>query len=180
MRVITCLMVLSLASLSVSAAVYRWMDEGSPVYTDQVVPGAEELYISGSQPRTTGEAGAPAAAAPGQPASTEPIVADVYSRIEITQPGKGAAISNPDGAVTVELTLEPVLQAGHQVFLQLDGDSLPPQRSTRLTLSRVSAGRHLLSALVRNAEGGLLGRADTVSFDMKLEAASGPGVTSSP
>ncbi len=179
MRVFTWLMMLSLVSPPASAAVYRWTDEqGSPVYTDQVVPGAEELHLSGSVVQSPQPARAPATA-PGQSAP-EPIVADVYSRVDITQPTKGTVITSPDGAVRVELTLEPVLQAGHQIFLQLDGDTLPPQRSSNLTLSRVSAGRHLLSAVVRNAEGGLLRRAETVSFDMKLEAAPGPGVAASP
>jgi len=153
-----------LASASVLAQAYRWVDEdGVTHYSDVPTEGAEEVQLS-EYSRNTGarlyRERAPSAAATEQPADDQPFR---YESISISSPGPEETLWNIDGVLNVSVAVSPGLQSGHQLRVYYNGQ----QRlvtGTSFQIEEVFRGVHNLQAEVIDATGRLMIRSETNRF----------------
>lgn len=152
------------ASLALAQGAWRWIDENGVVhYSDSPVDGAEHVDLS-QFTRDTGARLAPDASA--AVAVDEGTVADAssgYEGIAITSPAAEETLWNIEGTLTVNVTVTPQLQAGHQLRANFDGQSRDvPGPSFRLT--EVWRGIHNLQVEVVDAQGRSLIRSEPIRF----------------
>ena len=153
-----------LASASVLAQAYRWVDEdGVTHYSDVPTEGAEEVQLS-EYSRNTGarlyRERAPSAAATEQPADDQPFR---YESISISSPGPEETLWNIDGVLTVSVALSPGLQSGHQLRVYYNGQQRLVS-GTSFQIEEVFRGVHNLQAEVIDATGRLMIRSETNRF----------------
>ena len=87
-----------------------------------------------------------------------------YSEFRITSPADNASFWDTAGNVNVDLRLQPSLQSGDTIDLQLDGQSVGGGRSTAIALAEVDRGTHSLQAVVKNSDGKVVARSNSVTF----------------
>src|SRR5437868_2224923 len=147
-----------LASLAVAGTVYKWVDENGVVhYSDQPHPEAQKVDVPPAQ-TYKGGASVPAMPTTGPsapPASSEP--ASAYQGCAISEPAKDQTFTNVD-ALSVVVRTDPGLRPGDRVYLTLDGQPLNGGNPTgsQFTLSPVDRGTHVVQAIVRDSQGGLM------------------------
>lgn len=153
-----------LATVSVFAQAYRWVDdEGVTHYSDRPQEGAERVELS-EYSKNTGtrlyHSSAPARASDQQAASDEPFS---YESLAITSPGPEETLWNIEGTLNVTLALSPGLQSGHQVRVYHNGQ---PQivSGTSFQLEEVYRGVHNIQAEVIDSTGRLMIRSQTNRF----------------
>lgn len=129
------------------AQVYTWInDQGVRVYSDEAPPAhAKEANLAPIIPL-----------APLKVEASDNKDADVsgftgYRYFAFTNPTEDATIT-PDsaGSVTVQLAIQPQLQAEDEVVLFLDGRIAETSQSLSFTLSNLDRGSHLIYAEVRH------------------------------
>lgn len=99
-----------------------------------------------------------------------------YTGLRIVQPANDATIRSNAGKVSVQMTLEPALQAGHKIQLLVDGNPLgEPIAASDMVLSGVERGTHQLSARVVDGKGEVKGNMNTVTFHLRQEALGNTG-----
>lgn len=180
MRRLALLFLCWLLPLAAPAAVYKWVDEeGNVVYSDKPHAGAKKLDLPPptvySPPSTASEA---------KVAPKKEKEDSVGYRVLIVSPRQDETIRDNTGAVTVQMVLEPSLnaEAGHQLALLLDGIKQPGNSiSSLLQLQNVGRGSHTVQIQVEDAEGKPLASSNVVTFHMKqasrlLRPKSGPPV----
>ena len=153
-----------LATASVLAQAYRWVDEDGIVhYSDRPVPGAELVQLS-EYSRNTGvrlyRAPPANSTADEQPAADE---AFRYESLSISSPGPEETLWNIEGVLNVSVALSPGLQSGHQVRAYFDGQ----QRSvsgTSFQVDEVFRGVHNIQVEVIDNTGRLMIRSETNRF----------------
>jgi hypothetical protein len=71
---------------------------------------------------------------------------------------------------------DPSLQPGDQVFLMLDGQPLNGGKATgtEFTLTPVDRGTHVVQAVVRNSEGGMMCQTPGVTFNVHQPSIRNP------
>ena len=171
-RALMPLLLLVIASLTVEATaagtliettVYRVTDEqGNIIFTDQ--PEAKSGVIErqivsvinlmrapvSPKPEDNGAAHSPVTNS-GSAASASSI--QPYTQAIIVSPREGSTLRNTAGAMTVELSLMPPLQAGHQVQLWVDGQRYGSAiKATTLHVANIERGPHQLICRVLNAD----------------------------
>lgn len=161
------LLLLCWLPLVASAAVYKWVDErGNVVYSDKPREGAKEINLP--PPSVYSPPAAPAGAVP--PSAEEKPAAAGYSNVAIVNPRKDETIWNNTGTLTVQVALEPGLNAaaGHRLALSLDGVQQPDQyTSNTLQLTNLTRGSHTVQVQVVDSEGTTLAASDLVTFHLK-------------
>ena len=120
MRTLSLLLVLLAGPALAGQTVWKWVDgNGVTHYSDRPVPGATRMEIS------TGSSVGPTYSPDAYDSSTSPQDAPAapagYRSFEIWRPSQEETIPNTGGTATVNLRLEPSLQAGHSISLYLDG-----------------------------------------------------------
>jgi hypothetical protein len=172
MKPVTLLLALSLASTSVLAAAYKWVDqEGVVHYGDQPPAGvpASTVALPKAPPP-------PPPSAAGQTPSPSKLGSTVlaftgYSRVAIVKPKSGATVRSNQEQVAVNVALEPPLQPEHKLVLLLDHKTLgEPTGNTRMVLQGIPRGTHSLQVKVVDANGRELGRSSSVSFTLRHAA----------
>ena len=145
------------------AQAYKWVDaDGVVHYSDRPQPGAEEVALP-NQPRRQGllPARAPANAAGNEEeAPDEPFS---YETFEVASPAPEETLWNIEGALTVNLNLQPALRAGDQIRVYFDGQPRMVT-STSFQLDQVYRGAHNLQAEVIDANGQLMIRSQPGRF----------------
>lgn len=145
--------------------VWKWVDKnGVPHYSDQPVPGAVRIDLNVQTYQSSEAAIAPTSrSAPQQTPAKAPVA---YNVIEIWKPADDQAIIATGGQVSVSVRVEPDVQAGHSLRLELDGVrvSEPDSRTTAFDLKEIPRGTHTLSASIVNRTGETLAVSTPVKF----------------
>lgn len=169
MRLITTVLLLSIAA-SATAAVYKWVQpDGSVIYSDRPpvesatpaeLPSLQEIKIvppppSSAEPVEDSQA--------NEPQTTE------YTSLSISEPADDSTIVENSGRVTVQLAIDPPLQGaqGDSIAITLDGKEIGQGKGTTLNLTNVDRGKHTLQAAVKNAQGNVLITSSSITFNLR-------------
>jgi len=90
-----------------------------------------------------------------------------YTGFSITNPTNDQGVRANDGNVTIHMSIQPALQSGHMIVLNVDGeDGKSSKTSSDLTmeLENMSRGLHTITATVVDKDGNDLIKTETVSF----------------
>jgi len=163
-----------LVSMSVQAALYKWVDEnGEVVYSDEPPhEGMEPIKpppISTTPPVKVKPRATPKAAAkPAKPPEPEKKPIN-YSEFSITAPGNDDAVRNNPGNVNVSFALTPALDtaSGHYINLLVDGKVTGGKiQGQSVTVPNMDRGTHTLKAEIHDQTGKLLKSSNTVTFHL--------------
>jgi hypothetical protein len=156
-------------NLEAADGVWKWVDKnGVTHYSDQPVPGAKRLDLNTVQTYDSEEASIarPEASPSAAPAKAAPRAPITYQAVEILKPLHDQSIIATGGQVQVSVRVDPGVQAGHQLRIEMDGKAVSPPDSvaTALDLTEVPRGTHTLSATVVAANGDVLIKSETITF----------------
>lgn len=90
-----------------------------------------------------------------------------YTGFSITNPTNDQGVRANDGNVTIHMSIQPALQSGHMIVLNVDGeDGKSSKTSSNLTmeLENMSRGLHTITATVVDKDGNDLIKTEAVSF----------------
>jgi hypothetical protein len=156
---------------SAAATTYKWVDStGVTHYSDRPEPGAQEVQIDQAQTYT------PQPIRPVTSQANQQPVAEPYTKLDLWKPQDQEYFINEGQTIEVRLRLEPDLQAGHAIWLYLDGkriDGLPGSGDT-FTLNEVYRGTHTLAAVVTDASGKRLISSQEVTFYVQQASVNSP------
>ncbi|MEE8261249.1 MAG: DUF4124 domain-containing protein [Gammaproteobacteria bacterium] len=155
-------------SFSVSAVVYRWVDEnGNVVYSDRPQPGAQVLEKKEVQ---TVDAPPVEPLTPRSETKESPKSGFAgYKRVAVMSPQNDEPVRENAGNVTVSVTLEPGLQTklGHKLALFVDGAQISePGTATQFQLNNMDRGTHTLEAKVVGPDSKVIKNSSPVTFHM--------------
>ena len=172
MKSLTLAICLALACGAVQAQkIFRVVQPDGTVEFTDVPPSnrpAEEIQV---RPLNVTPAVAPARAT----TQTAGAQGDTgYSEFRITRPGDDEGIRSNAGSVNVDLKLEPALRAGDKIHLILDGQSVGGGRSTAITLTDMERGTHSIQAVVKNSDGKVVARSNSVTFTLQRTSVNQP------
>lgn len=156
--------------------VYTWKDDkGVTHWSDQPVPGATKVELSGSS-RPANPAPAPTPAA--QPAQEPTTKGPTYSRFVVESPQPDQAFINTAGVVLVQLAATPAIADDHVVALFLDGAPVADFSASSMShqLTNVARGTHTVKATVSTSRGRLIQETPAVTFHVRQESAAKPPV----
>ena len=167
------LILLVFACATASAQVFKRIGpDGQVHFSDQPGPGAEWVDVTPAQavslPPVPEQTGIVAVATQG-----DATVA--YTEFSITSPTSDQGVRANDGNVTVHLSLQPALQSGHLIVLNIDGEDGESTNSgsgLMIELNNLSRGQHTVMATVVDEGGTVLIKTDPVSFNV-LRVAGG-------
>jgi hypothetical protein len=162
MRYLPCL-VLLIAAPALAATVWKWRDANGVVhFSDQPVPGAQQVSIQNSSTYTA----APLATASSASSSSSSTAVVNYQNVEIWKPSAEMTVANTAGLVSVGVRVEPVLAKEHHLALYMDGRLVSgfPAQGMEYQLSEVERGAHTLVLAVLDAKGNQLKLSAPVQF----------------
>ena len=146
--------------------------DGHVYFSDQPGPDAEWVDVTPAQ----------AVSLPTVPEQTETVAvitqgdaAVAYTEFSITSPTSDQGVRANDGNVTVHLSLQPALQSGHLIVLNIDGEDGESTNSgsgLMIELNNLSRGQHTVMATVVDEDGKVLIKTEPVSFHV-LRVAGG-------
>jgi hypothetical protein len=153
-----------------AAVIYKWTDaDGVVHYSDQAVPGAEKMTISGAVNGST----ATHSTAPQAPASKSPGGL-AFTSINIDSPAPEEVFFG-DNAVPVHLNLEPALQPGQTITWHLNGKQLDQAAdSVGFTLPIMPRGTYVIAATVIDPESGQSQSTNSVTFYVRQPSELSP------
>ncbi len=165
MKQLLLVLCVALASTAVQAQkVYKVIQpDGTVEYTDVPPPDVPAQQIE-VPPLNTSEPLAPPPGSSSQSANSAPAG---YSEFRITRPANGESIRDNAGTVNVDLSLQPKLRRGDKIDLYLDGQSIGGGKATGITLTDMDRGSHSIKAVVKNADGQVVARSNSVTFTLQ-------------
>lgn len=166
MRPITLLLTLSLSLCSTfaSAEVYRWLDaDGNVVYGDD--PPKKSAATRVELPTLTVADSYKTAGHKTTPKTTEEADAG-YTSFKISAPANGDTLRANDGALSINIDLQPALKPGDTITLYLDGKQVSTGTSTGFSLTDVARGEHTVFALVSTKQGEVIKNTEGVKFNV--------------
>ncbi|HKY92399.1 MAG TPA: DUF4124 domain-containing protein [Nevskiaceae bacterium] len=168
MRLVTTVLLLALASATVAAPVYRYVDkDGVTHYTDKPpTPDAQPASLPPLQTISPSEplAETPsAAAAPEAPAAQPPVA------LRITTPAADETFRGDDSLVTVSASSDRPLPNGVGLLYLLDGtaQNSAPVKTFTYTLQNVERGSHVITVAAVDGTGREVARSAPVTVHMK-------------
>lgn len=161
---------LLLASLSsAEAQVYKGIGpDGRIFYSDQPIDGAAPVAIPAVAP--TDDAAEDDAGDGEQSIADEDSAAPgPYTSLDILAPAEGETIRDESRAVGVSLLLDPALQEGHQLRIEVDGAPATGHdgKATQVRLNGLPLGSHRLQVRVLDADGGAVAQSAVVHFHVR-------------
>ena len=171
--ILGCLLVTaSLAqSTTTRREVWQWRDEnGVTHFSDQPVPGARKIVLTGANPTAAAPSSA-AAAAVTRPAQRPAVQ---YSRLEIWQPANDEAFFGADAEVNVRLRSDPPLAQGDRLLTYLDGIQLEGENALEHRLTGLNRGAHSLISVIVDGRGNERIRSTPVALHMKQTTVDNP------
>ena len=157
-----------------SAQVYKRVGPDGEVYfSDQPGPDAKQIEVAPTQTVSMPSVSAQTGADTQGPAGEE---AAAYTAFTIVSPTSEEGVRANDGNVSVQLSLQPQLKAGHSVVLTVDGEDGEATKSRGgliVSLSNLSRGRHTIEAKVVDATGETLIQTGPVGFFVLRVAGGG-------
>ena len=160
MKQALALICLLLAATSVSAQVYRHVDEnGNVTFTDQPPEGSEQVEIG---PTNTAPP-PPSNAFPKPPPPSPSKETGADYKVSITAPADETIIPRGPGNFTVSASITPSLQGGHQLQLLMDGAPREePQSTSSWNLTNVIRGEHSIEVAVVDKKGKQLAKSSPI------------------
>ena len=169
-----------LVSSVVQAEIYKSQNEkGEWIYSDRPSPHAETMKL----PPLSTYTPEPQRTAQPNDSAGQKKAADVYKSMVFTEPENDIAIRGNEGVVNVILELDPLLnsQRGHKIQYYLDQAPYgAPIVSSRVAISNLERGTHVLGASVLDAEGKPVFSADTVTFHILRVSLNSPNRVNRP
>ena len=179
MRTTLLLLVLLAGPALASQTVWKWVDEdGVTHYSDRPVPGATRMEVAGGGGKQSNST----YSAPSSPdaGTQQKPTANVrpYADFEIWKPSPDEVIINTGGSVQINVRVEPVLQAGHDVALYLDGALVQGYdgNTTEFNLMEVPRGEHTAVAVITDQSGQRIQETPSVHFTVRQESIAQPPV----
>jgi hypothetical protein len=162
---------LGLASVSVQAEIYRWVDaDGKTVYGDNPPKTSAAksvnlplLTVADSPAPKPAQANPDAALAADKKAGDE---AEAYTDFKIASPTAEEAIRANEGTLAVSVALQPQLKAGDGVTLYLDSKQVATGASLSFNLTDVERGEHSVFAVLTDASGNIIQNTQPVKFSV--------------
>lgn len=153
-----------LATASVMAQAYKWVDEDGVIhYSDRPREGAERIELSEYTRKTGAQLYRSTAPAAADDAGAEEAGPFRYDKLSVSSPGPEETLWNIEGVLNVSLALSPGLQSGHRVRVYFDGQ--PRMVSgARFQIEEVWRGVHNIQVEVINETGKLMIRSETNRF----------------
>ena len=158
--------------------VYEWRaPDGTIEYSDEPRPGAKTKHVE--EPMTV----APSAVVGS---SRRPVRTDDhdagsskvfsgYRSVSIESPRPDDVLwVNPTVPVTVSVSADPPLLAGHSVALRLNGDQLAARTRGTFQLNDLNRGTYSVQAEILDTKGEVLARSATTSFHVKRPTTGAP------
>ena len=138
--------------------------DGQVYFSDQPGPDAERVDVTPAQTISL----------PSVPEQTKTVAAETqgdatvaYTEFSITSPTSDQGVRANDGNVTIDLSLQPALQSGHMIVLNVDGEDGKSNNATNgltMELKNMSRGLHTIVATVVDEDGNGLIKTEPVSF----------------
>ncbi len=165
MKQLFLVLCVALASSAVQAQkVYKIIQpDGTVEFTDVPPPDVPAQQIE-VPPLNISKPLAPPPGSSSQSATGAPAS---YSEFRITRPANGESIRDNAGTVNVDLSLQPKLRRGDKIDLYLDGQSIGGGKATGITLTDMDRGSHSIKAVVKNADGQVVARSNSVTFTLQ-------------
>jgi hypothetical protein len=141
------------ATANAASTVFKTRDaNGNPIFSDQAGEDAEEIKVQTPQ---TFESPPTPQFQLDTTEDEEVTVGPAYERLEILSPQHESAFRNNAGNITVQIAIEPPLQANHTLELILDGQVAKAQKSgSPVLLENVDRGTHQFQARIVEDESG--------------------------
>jgi hypothetical protein len=177
MRILTSILCLALGGEALSADMYRWKDkDGVTHYSDQPTPGAEKVPLTSAPP--------PGSVAPAAPARapSAPLTPFAYAGCEISSPSNDQ-VFNAVNTVSVSVGVQPALQSGHRVAVQVNGQPERgwPPGSSAYVLQNLSRGSYSVMATISDENGRTLCTSENaVTFHIRQPSLLMPGRRAAP
>lgn len=89
-----------------------------------------------------------------------------YRTLAVTSPEPGTTLRDNAGSVSITVSVEPPLNAGHRLEVRMDGTPVGFANGGGLSLSNVDRGEHELSVHVVDANGRSLQQSKTTHFTL--------------
>lgn len=145
------------------AEIYRSVDEdGNVVYTDRPGAGGTPVQLPELSTYESQPAPPPTPTVPSADDASGPAVA-----LSFVQPGEGETVFDNQGNLAVAVRVEPPLQPGQKLALQIDDREPVKSDAPTYQFSEVYRGTHTLKAWVESAAGTALGQPASVTFHMR-------------
>lgn len=174
MRQVAPVLLLGFAFTAGAAEIWRWTDANGVVhYSDNPVPGA--VRISVNAPKPSGSGPLPAdipEVAPREPRQ-QPFA---YVRCEVASPARDETFHSVQ-PVSIALDVEPALQPGHRIEVQVNGVRLAdwPTNAINYTIPEVFRGSHTVQVRVLDAGGAVLCTGQPLTFHLRQQSVLAPG-----
>ena len=174
------LILLVLVSSAVQAEIYKSQNEkGEWIYSDRPSPRAETMKL----PPLSTYTPPPQRTTQQNDSTGQKKASGLYKSIVFAEPKNDSAIQGNEGVVNVILKLDPLLnsQRGHKIQYYLDQAPYgSPLVSSRVAISNLERGTHVLGASVLDAEGKKLISASPVTFHTRRDSALNPNNLNNP
>ena len=142
--------------------------DGSVIFSDQPLPGADSIQVKTTQTIPALES------KPSETASAEENgkvdQASGYKQLAIVSPANDEAIRDNSGTVTVTYVSTPPLneKKGHSLRILLDGKSVPvPPGKMGVSLNNVDRGNHELTGEITSYDGEVLIQSEKTTFHLR-------------
>jgi hypothetical protein len=157
-----------------AAVIYKWTDANGVVhYSDQAVPGAEPITVSGGNSKgiVAGVTGAQVSANPQNKATPTSLANAVFT---ISSPAKEQVFFN-DQAVSAHVDINPALAPTQTLTWELNGTALTDQgpNAVSFVLPTLTRGTYTLTATLADPNTGE-SRTDSVTFYVRQPSELSP------
>ena len=157
-----CLLITQLAATTATAEIFKTTDkQGRVVYTDQ--PAASDTKAKPVELRDTNKLPA-VVVTPYTPTVHHQDPAMPPYTIEITSPAAGTTLLAHQRNLSVSVTLNQDLQAGHSIAYYIDANVAQDSTDLNVTLNEPPRGEHKLHAAVKDKAGKILAESASVTF----------------
>ena len=174
MRHVAPVLLLGFALTAGAAEIWRWTDANGVVhYSDNPVPGAVRMSISAPRPSGSGPVGEPPPEVTPREPRQQPFA---YVRCEVASPARDETFHRVQ-AVNIALDVEPALQSGHRIEVQVNGVRLAdwPANAISYTIPEVFRGSHTVQVRVLDMDGAVLCTGQPLTFHLRQQSVLAPG-----
>ena len=174
--ILIALVTSGLSGAATAADIWKWVDaKGVTHYSDQPVQGATKVEVRAGN---VSQSSSGSVASSASSSASDPNAAPGYRDFAIYRPESNESIINTGGEVSVEIRVNPAVQASHQLSLYLDGQLVSgfPRNTQSYALTEVPRGVHSVTAVITDQYGKKLQETAAVGFNVRQESIANPPV----
>lgn len=171
---LTLLVTFAFSPLNSFSQVYKSVDkDGNTSFSDQANPDAKQIEV---QPANSAKSVKASNTATSQPREA---AAKAYN-VRISSPKNDTVIANGLVAFTVNVTLSPALQDGHQLQLSIDGAAHSKSRQKSFTIETLNRGEHRLQVAVIDSKGNIISQSVSIKVFAHRPSTAGTNTQQKP